>query len=171
MTKVIDQEVKTETPSPPRPNRHDKAVVAIAAEELAKLICEDWDHKGATADWIELLTKAAHHWDDGYQLAKELDDRHCVGANAALVDVLENAYSILSDAHEFALKQWTSLTGYAPSFTDKQRATHVRLGAGYVNGIQAEKATYYFVPDSEAASGKFKQGGGYVVTDDALTAI
>ncbi len=159
-----------ETPSAmPRPKRHDPAVLAIAAEKLAELICDDWDHDGERADWIETLKACpSYEWDDGYRFAKHLEDRHYVEADAALVDLLESAYSILSQAHEFALLQWTKYTNYVPQFSDGDRVVAARQGAGFINGVQAEKATYYFVPDSEVGS-KFKSGGGYILSDADLT--
>ncbi len=149
-----------------RPKRSDKAIIAYAAHKLAERIVEEWDHDGDAAEWERILTKSGFQR-GGYQFARELERWHHVEPDLQLVEILEDADYTLDEAHEDALRKWVKITDWKPRFAEGDRVNY-RGKEGAINGVQADVATYYFKPDDE--SERYNQGGGYVVTEDTLTA-
>lgn len=154
----------------PRPKQSDPAVIMYAAHIIAGRIVEEWEPSGDTDEWAKSLAKEmryAHR--DGYALARELERYHGVSPDSQLVEILDEASSVLSDAHTDALEKWVKLTGWTPRFAQGDRVRHDTLGEGIINEVKASVATYWFAPDAEAA--RFRQGGGYLATEDRLTAL
>lgn len=91
-----------------RPKLHESYIAKAAAEDLLPDLM-GWADAGESErlnyldDAVELMGSA--FVSDGYQLAKILD-RKGYDPDSRLVEILENAYSLLQDAHTRAVKEW-----------------------------------------------------------------
>jgi hypothetical protein len=150
----------------PRPRKSDPAVVSYAAAIVAERIVEEWDQSGKVEDWIEPLQRELRYSHrDGYELARELERYHSISPDRALVEILDDASYALDDAYADALEKWVKITGWTPRFAKGDRVTW-RGKPGTVNDVKHKVGEYYFSPDEEAW--RFANGGGYLVTEDAL---
>lgn len=160
--------VETAVGSMPRPRKSDPAIVSYAAAIVAERIVEEWDRTGNVEDWVEPLREELLYADrDGYELARELERYH-ISPDSKLVEILNDASYALDDAYADALEKWVKITGWTPKFAKGDRVTW-RNKLGTVNGVRDKAAEYYFSPDDEAW--RFVNGGGYLVTEDALTTV
>lgn len=113
MVDKLLSEFKTELPQPKplakRPSRLDDSVRAAAAKKLAPEVLR-WA-KSAGDDLLLLedveadLTKVLGYSTNGYELAKDLEDSH-YSPNTELVEILDNAFVHLRQAHTEACIQW-----------------------------------------------------------------
>lgn len=98
----------------PRPKRDDCEVVLAAARELAEELCSHYSDFGpvdkAAAALAEVLEDGTF---DGYTIAKELEGypHNWFGLNAECVEILDDAMTALSDAHEEAVAAWVKAEG------------------------------------------------------------
>lgn len=154
-------------PSVVRPNRNDPAIVAAAARKIAE-VCVEWDGEdSAVEDWIDDLIKCCFDWDDGYRLAKALDDRCYVHVDADLVEALGAASYAHSDAHEAAVREWVKANQIKPDLEVGDRVS-CRFGEGVIGGAHLDRAIYLFVPDGERE--KYARGGGiHLNFEDAVS--
>jgi hypothetical protein len=146
------------TRTPPRPLRRDTEVVRAAAEKLAPQVlawCQDEtaDLAVITAD----LVKAIRWNDDGYDIAKSLDD---YSPDAELVEILDAAGMLVTTAWEAACREWVTAhnitgpeVGALVSHTRKKDA-----GLGEVIRNEPDGRSVVFFPDL----GHVKQGTGYL---------
>lgn len=147
-----------------RPKRYDRAIISKAAASVAKQ-CVEWAGEGDPEDWIENLVDGSHHWGDGYDLAKYLDDQCFVmGVNAELVEILDNAGLDLSEAHREAVKAWVASIGFTPFFSVGDFVT-CRHGTGPVREIFHETAEYVV----STTNRDWGNGGGYVIAAEDVS--
>jgi hypothetical protein len=142
-------------------------VLLVAAHKFAEHIVEEWDRAGAVENWVEPLRREMRISRDGYELARELERYHSVSPDAQLVEILDESYSFMREAYENALRDWVKFTGWRPRFAKDDRVIY-RDKPGIVNGVNSETSEIFFAPDEEAP--RYRQGGGYVVSEDDLTA-
>jgi hypothetical protein len=101
----------TTTNTPPRPKRHAPEILEAAAKKLAPDILK-WAQDGnddeltleqVVNDLKEILYSPHRN---GYQLAKDLEDRFHYDPDAELVEILDNAFYTISISHDEACKKW-----------------------------------------------------------------
>jgi hypothetical protein len=151
----------------PRPTRNDDNVIRAAALKLAE-DCAEWDSETPTAEWVDALLKCKRHWSDGYELARELQDRCWVSPDAALVEVLDGASSYLWSAENEAVKAWIAEHGVTAPLSIGTRVACGR-GTGEITRIDAERGAYVVLPDAERGDPKFSRGGGWIINYDDAT--
>lgn len=139
-----------------------------AAREIAAA-CVEWDNGESSPDeWVDDLLKCHWDWDDGYKLAKALDDRCHVSSDMALAEALDGASHALWTAHEAAVRQWAVDNNVQPSLEVGARVT-CRFGEGVVGSIDKDRAIYLFVPDAERE--RYARGGGIHLNFEDASAI
>ena len=146
-----------------RPNRNDTAILKAAATEIA-IRCAEWAGDGSEPDeWVDDLCEALRYGrDDGYELAKYLDDRAGVTPDAELVDILSDAWHVVSRVYNAALAAWSEATGFAPAFNVGDRV-HTPRGPGIIRSIDEKRASYCVKLDSETRAHVL---GTYVNAED-----
>lgn len=112
--------IPTAVPSK-RPQQSDRWVARCVAEELYRMLCEELpDDFSADADdreeAIEQLAAVADPWNDGYQIARDLERRYSWDCDKAVADVLDEVSSIAYDAVDQAVVAWVAATKPAPPF-------------------------------------------------------
>lgn len=156
------------TEAPRRPRSSDAAIIEVAATALAAE-CAKWSKDGTSiAEWVDCLRDI--RWcNNGYQIAKELDEYHSVEPDEELVEILAGAGSHLYSAREAAIKQWVAANNITPPLTVGDRV-NTMWGEGRISGIKADYATYLVIHDGEEE--KFANGGGVVINyEDAALII
>lgn len=161
----LPKPVATERPKPtrieasapgstmPRPRENDDAIMLAAAREFAPH-CARWDPTSDADDWVEALYKARHHWDDGYRLARALEDGSHVVPDAALVEILDGAGFTLSRVRDREVRLWVGIVGFDPVHKIGDVVKWPR-GQGVVKGIEVETARYVIGRDANTKSGTF----------------
>lgn len=142
-----------------RPTRRDPAIIRAAAEKLA-VACAEWCGASKPEDWVDDLIKCEFYWDDGYRLARALQDRCYVDPDADLVETLSYASSELWDAESVAVRAWIDANNIKPSLKVGDRISY-REWVGVVNGIDEQRAIYLLKPDGEEE--RYLNGGGILV--------
>lgn len=150
----------------PFPKMSDQPILRAAALEIGEALVR-WSREGDPQDWINAVISCRLHWNDGYQLAKALEDGfHIFDADSELVDELSSTTWAHSEAYKKARMNWAEATGWVSPVELGYSFDHPRFGPGRVNEIIQKEALILFVPDSEKE--KFKNGGGIHVYADAL---
>lgn len=103
-----------------RPGRHDEAVIALCIEEVAELLLA-WLQETDPSDDPDRIQECREHArklliglctdDDGYKLAKRLDDYLGYKPDSQLVDALEQIWSIRYKAYEKVVAEWVAREG------------------------------------------------------------
>lgn len=134
-----------------RPTEYDDDIKREACRGLLKewkmWIGEDWRSE---EEELEFLAKHADY--DGYRFARNLE-AEIFDADETLVDLLSAYSSHLYTAHTKALRAWVAETKPECPVKDGERLTLPRHGNGFVNGINADEATFYFKPDNNTKPG------------------
>lgn len=98
---------------PPRPQRHDKALAPLVVKALLPDVLawlgEDDRPDEVRANLMDALADC-HAW-DGYKLAASLASSHHWEPDAALVDILDHASSLLWAEHDQRLRRWVQEHG------------------------------------------------------------
>lgn len=100
----------------PRPTYKDRGVILAAAEKVARDVFE-WIGKDARNTTIEELVRVFAEmdlWQDGYELAREMEQNGWCGVNTLLVDVMDEAKHHLSSACDEAVTAWLLATERTP---------------------------------------------------------
>lgn len=159
----LPKPVATEQPKPtrieasapgstmPRPKESDDAIMLAAAREFAPF-CARWDPSSTPDDWVEALYKARHHWDDGYRLARALEDGSCVMPDAALVEILDGAGFTLSRVRDREVRLWVGIVGFEPRYAVGDKVKWPR-GEGVVSDIEVDTARYVIAKDGATRGG------------------
>ena len=142
-----------------RPHQRDEGIIRAAAQLVAQ-DCLRWDPKSDVDDWVRDLMKAKYEWDDGYTLAKYLDDHCHVSSDRELVEILDGATSKLREVHNAEVKKWVGIVGFKPEHAIGA-AVSTRHGEGRITGIYVETAQY--VVNTEG-----KKEGGYIINAEDL---
>lgn len=146
-------------PNAERPTINSPGVREIAINKLAE-DCAEWD-KSAPEDWVTTLSRL-HLTGDGYELAKELDDRFHIDPDRELVEILDSASHYLWCAEREAVKVWVAENNITPPLTVGTRVFCQR-GTGEITSIREEEAAYTVLPDDERDDPKFAHGGGWII--------
>lgn len=145
-----------ETLTTPRPTRRDPEIIRKAAEKLAPEV-QEWmgDSNDLSLEEITEDIAKAIRWDtDGYKIARNLDD---YDPDAALVEILDGADSIIYTAHQKACEAWVEASGIqAPQIGMKVAPAKEGQGVGEVvsNHPNGQAVVCY------AALGHVKEGMG-----------
>jgi hypothetical protein len=96
--------------TPKRPSRLNESIRAAAAKKLAPDVLR-WakaggDHLLTLEDVEADLTKVVGYATNGYEIAKDLENDHYYAPDAELVEILDNAFIYISQAHNEACLKW-----------------------------------------------------------------
>jgi hypothetical protein len=101
----------------PRPNSQSAEVLAMVANDLMPHILQwgKWDENDREAQEVAAqLLEVLGGRDDGYKMAKTLEDRHYWDSDAELVDILEGAD--FHSANRTAVMAWITDNGVKANF-------------------------------------------------------
>lgn len=99
---------------PPRPQRRDAHLIAVVADRLAEMLQPEY--MGVPVETLKQDLTEALRWGhpyDGYDLGKELDNEG-YEMRAAVVEILDSAEGILSEALEAAVGDWVKAYDVKP---------------------------------------------------------
>jgi len=115
------------TDAPPFPFPENEAVRKVAAEMLWPKILK-WAEDGGDnhpeeirGDVVDCLGDAME--DDGYKLAKLLDDENVLDPDSQLVDVLDNFHMYQHNAVRESRVAWVKATGWVPTLKVGDKVT------------------------------------------------
>lgn len=148
-----------------RPRRNDPAIREAVVLALAAEVAE-WS--GGDLSAVEAAAVLRQVWltGNGYEIAKELDDRHhWEGIDLELIEILDGASCHMWRAHDEAMKAWVAEVGFVPAFKEGDRVTTPR-GTGPVWRVEHDKAQYVVSIDGE----NYGLGGGAIVNAEDVTA-
>ncbi len=155
-----------------RPLRSDPAIRIEVAKQLAE-DCGQWDMQddatpACIKGWVNALLECRLS-DNGYEIARNLEDYHSVSPDAELVEILDSASSYVWSAHENLVKAWVTDNGITAPLSVGQ-AISCRHGEGLIVRLNEESARYIFQPygKEHEYSGK---GSGILVEYEAAQAI
>ncbi len=133
-----------------RPTRHDPAVRAVVAAELAAEVAEWAEEDGVPQRYVEAIAAALRYYSDGYELAKELERSPLyLSPDAALVEILGNHSSW--KAEDDAVRAWVAEHHISSPFAEGQMVS-TRQGVGEVRKIDAERAVLWVHTPEQAAT-------------------
>ena len=106
------------TKTEPRPQRHGEEMDAKVAEGLLDNVLEWLEGHGGNSDRddvLKSLTDAIDRAgdDDGYAIAKALDDEGWAGIDADFVEILNEASWLRGQAHDDAVREWVKRNAVA----------------------------------------------------------
>lgn len=138
-----------------RPSHYDERVNQAVAEGALPHVLRWLKSQGdgdlpedERQDILEQLVVAFDLHDDGYEVAKVLDDRFMWQVNSELVDVLDSALGTRYRAHDKVVEEWGLQHGLAPKYSVGQRVAfqslHVPRGrlTGEVTVVREKTAQY-----------------------------
>lgn len=120
----------------PRPTRYDKNILQRTAEKIATaieqwliaedifLFKEDLDKEYETL--VKFLKKNLAQVDDGYDLAKRLEDKFYYDSDSHLVGILDDGFSVWLYEYKKAVKIWVKETGLKPTLKIGDKAAFIR---------------------------------------------
>lgn len=167
-----------------RPSHYDERIdLEVAGALLPKVLRwlkargEDEPTEEDRQDILEQLANACRFHDDGYEVAKQLDDRHMWESDSELVDLLDEVAFARIRAHEKAVEAWVQQHGVAPKYSVGQRVAFKRQRwdkekvTGEVTAVREKTAQYLVFCES---LGHVREGcgthGTYVAFEDAEAA-
>ncbi|MGZ4968080.1 MAG: hypothetical protein ACXV8O_01575 [Methylobacter sp.] len=112
-------------PIPPRPKRADPEVLAIFYSRFAAEMHKQCPElcRGTSLEEIESELRAAGRPEcDGYEYAKKLENAGWSRITASDVEVLDSAFSVLSDAHDTVVGKWVKDNDIKPPCPDGDTA-------------------------------------------------
>jgi len=137
---------------PPRPKYHDAVVVERAVERLLKPV-QHWIDVRAQFQPKDLkaqLTDCIHN--NGYEYAKELEERHGWEPDSALVECLDTLD--IQSAHQHVVRAWVTLYSVKIPFNIGDRVCTPTLRAGTVKDIDRGTAQLAVLSDEDRDAGK-----------------
>lgn len=148
----------------PRPSRNDPAIRAAAVQKIVDE-CVKWDDAPipCRVTWTQALGRISLA-QNGYEIARDLENYAHVNPDADLVEILDCAWSYLSEAYDRAVKAWVEANDISPSLKYGDRIT-CRHGTGRISGFDVKRARYTFVPDGEEE--RYRTGGGVLIEYEA----
>lgn len=143
----------------PRPKSNSAEVITAAAERLLPSVLRWLNDASCNRDEVCGDLCAAMRWHgDGYEIAKQLDDRGW-SPDAELVEILNEAGPAKWDAHAALVKEWVAREGVKLTI-----ATHADVktsrGNGKIVALRTETAEYVVQPPNDP---RFASGGGWIV--------
>lgn len=136
---------------PPRPRYHDTVVRERAVERLLKPVQEWIDLRAQVhpKDLKEELTNCIHS--NGYEYARELEERYGWEPDAALVECL--GMLDIHAAHQNVVRAWVTLYNVKIPFKIGDRVCSPTLRAGTVKDFERSTARLVVQSDEDRDSG------------------
>ena len=139
-----------------RPKRNSKEVLEEAAKRLLPRVMEWLSRDGGQsvdADEVrEQLAKAIRYDDDGYQIAKELDNAGWFEIDADLVEILDAASHHKWEAHAALVKAWVAESSIATPLAIGAKVKTPK-GDGVIADVNLDTAQYVVQTAERAWSG------------------
>ncbi len=137
---------------PPRPKYHDPVVVERAVERLVKPVQEWIDLRAQfqPKDLKSQLTDCIHN--NGYEYAKELEERYGWEPDSALVECLDGLD--IHSAHQNVVRAWVTLYSVKIPFNIGDRVCTPTLRAGTVKDFDRSTAQLAVQSDENRDEGK-----------------
>ncbi|MGN7710797.1 hypothetical protein [Agrobacterium radiobacter] len=137
---------------PPRPKYHDPVVVERAVERLVKPVQEWIDLRAQfqPKDLKSQLTDCIHN--NGYEYAKELEERYGWEPDSALVECLDRLD--IHSAHQNVVRAWVTLYSVKIPFNIGDRVCTPTLRAGTVKDFDRSTAQLAVQSDENRDEGK-----------------
>ncbi|MBS0258339.1 MAG: hypothetical protein JSR13_11575 [Proteobacteria bacterium] len=137
---------------PPRPKYHDAVVVERAVERLVKPVQEWIDLRAQfqPKDLKSQLTDCIHN--NGYEYAKELEERYGWEPDSALVEFLDRLD--IQSAHQHVVRAWVTLYSVKIPFNIGDRVCTPTLRAGTVKDFDLSTAQLAVQSDENRDEGK-----------------
>lgn len=143
-----------------RPSKNDCIVKRRAIEmfmpKVKSYLGSDWS-ESEQPHIEEQLMKVMSANRDGYEMARDLENNYGWAEDRALMDLMDEGESFLSDSHKEILYQWIKCYGIAPERkvgdTVSTNHWHRKGQVGIITKIDEDKATYYVrFPDQPSTS-------------------
>lgn len=167
-----------------RPSHYDEKIDQEVAQALLPKVLQWLRSRGEDEptdedkqDILAQLTDACRLHDDGYEVAKCLDDRHMWESDSELVDLLDEVAFARIRSHEKAVEAWVQQHGVVPQYSVgqrvafKQRRWDKEAVTGEVTAVREKTAQYLVFCES---LGHVRAGcgthGTYVAFEDAVAA-
>lgn len=147
-----------------RPAVRDTEIVRQAAEIVA-VKCAQWGND-QPSKWIDALIDARSSWNDGYELARELENSTWITPDRDLVEILDDASHELFEVHRDAVKKWVRIVGFSPAYSVGD-VVSCRHGSGPITKIESETAQF-IVSTTDRDWGL---GGGYVINAEDVAPV
>lgn len=152
-----------------RPTLHDPEVIAAVARKLAPVVKEWVEDPAVTLAEIEAdLQQAIKFYDDGYDIARELDGQY--DPDARLVEILDEAFGAKTDALRALTRDWVQANQLKPIPLETKVRWQKKPAAGVgivVRNDDAGKSTVMF-----PSLGHVREGvgcHGYIANWEELT--
>ena len=137
---------------PPRPKYHDAVVVDRAVERLLRDV-QEWINGRAQfqpKDLKSQLTDCIHN--NGYEYAKELEERYGWEPDSALVECLDTLD--IQSAHQNVVRAWVTLYNVKIPFNIGDRVCTPTIRAGTVKDFDRSTAQLAVQSDESRDEGK-----------------
>ena len=137
---------------PPRPKYHDAVVVDRAVERLLRDV-QEWINGRAQfqpKDLKSQLTDCIHN--NGYEYAKELEERYGWEPDSALVECLDTLD--IQSAHQNVVRAWVTLYNVKIPFNIGDRVCTPTIRAGTVKDFDRSTAQLAVQSDENRDEGK-----------------
>lgn len=137
----------------PRPSSTDKTIVRLATDDFSKEIHKYYPQQSCE-EWQRDLYCVYHPASDGYEMAKELEEKG-YSPDSQMVELLENYHSHISSHHTKAIKQWVKYENITLSYKvgDNVEAKWGRDNIkGEITELLPETAEYLVQVDKNSSS-------------------
>lgn len=137
---------------PPRPKYHDAAVVELAVEELRTPVQHWLDLRAQfqPKDLKAQLTDCINN--NGYEYAKELEERYGWEPNGDLVACLDEMG--INEAHQKVVRAWVTLYNVKIHFKIGDRVCTPTIRAGTITDFRPSTAQLVVQSDEDRDNGK-----------------
>lgn len=140
--------------SEPRPKFTTDIARAAATEIVAELVKNGHIEESERADSVDSLAKHGRQHQDGYEIAKRLDDYGHWDCNFEMAEILNGFGYAVDNAIRAAEKEWAARTSPQPPYPMGTRVKLSRGELGTIDGIYEHGAAKYLVKvdgDKDAA--------------------
>jgi hypothetical protein len=139
-----------------RPKEYTEEEHKLACAELAKEVMDWKGNDGSYDEVLEDLIDVCNSRDNGYEMAKRLDNYHSWEVDPELVEILDGFDSELYGVHQQTIKNWVQNNDIQPDYKIKDLVKFTSYGEnskdhsfeGTITRINREYATYViYVPE------------------------
>lgn len=122
-----------------------------AARKMVEAIESDCDTDGlpSSEEMAEDIADVASRYDDGYAIAKQLDDRKYWSIDMRIVEALDNYSFMLSAQLDKEIKKWVEENDIQPPFPLKTRVKMQSGDIGEIATIRRDTAEYLIKIDGD----------------------